>query len=185
MMRLVLLLSAFCAITYGCPKIIPRSSWLASKPKCSSKLQTPVQYVFIHHTAGIGCAGDMLCRVRVKGIQVMHMVKNGWCDIGYSFLVAPNGNIYEGVGWNTVGAHTKGYNSRGYGISFIGTYTNNNPTAAAQNAAKQLIACGVRRNLIKSNYVLKGHRNVGDTECPGNAFYKTITRWPHFRAGKN
>ena len=39
----------------------------------------------------------------------------GWWDIGYSFLVGEDGNIYEGRGWNEIGAHTKGYNDVGLG----------------------------------------------------------------------
>lgn len=33
----------------------------------------------------------------------------GWDDIGYSFLVGQDGNVYEGRGWHHVGAHTQGY----------------------------------------------------------------------------
>ena len=39
----------------------------------------------------------------------------GWSDIGYSFLVGGDGKVYEGRGWNHVGAHTSGYNSEGIG----------------------------------------------------------------------
>ena len=45
------------------------------------------------------------------GIQDWHINGNGWCDIGYSFLVGGDGNIYEGRGWDEIGAHTGGFNS--------------------------------------------------------------------------
>lgn len=51
------------------------------------------------------------------------MDSNGWSDIGYSFLIGGDGNIYEGRGWNVLGAHTQGYNSVGYGVCFIGSFT--------------------------------------------------------------
>jgi N-acetylmuramoyl-L-alanine amidase len=38
-----------------------------------------------------------------------------WMDLGYSFLVGGDGQVYEGRGWNHSGAHTYGYNSRGVG----------------------------------------------------------------------
>ena len=53
-----------------------------------------------------------------------------WSDIGYSFLIGGDGRVYEGRGWERVGAHTGGYNSRGYGVSFIGTFTSAYPSQA-------------------------------------------------------
>ena len=38
-----------------------------------------------------------------------------WVDIGYSFLVGEDGNIYEGRGWRASGAHCVGYNSKSIG----------------------------------------------------------------------
>lgn len=38
------------------------------------------------------------------------------------FLIGGNGKVYEGAGWNFVGAHTKGYNDKALGIAFIGDY---------------------------------------------------------------
>ena len=55
----------------------------------------------------------------------------GWSDIGYSFLVGGDGNIYEGRGWDIIGAHTAGYNSKGYAASFIGSFMNKLPTSGA------------------------------------------------------
>lgn len=84
----------------------------------------------------------------------------GWADIGYNFLVGEDGNVYEGRGWSLVGAHCVGYNSKSIGISVIGDYTSRKPTAAALNTVKALIQCGISKGLIRSNYVLRGHRFV-------------------------
>ena len=99
----------------------------------------------------------------------------GWADIGYNFLVGEDGNVYEGRGWTLAGAHTYGYNSQSIGrsrllsltaqyvrsgISIIGDYMSLKPNAAALNAAKALIKCGVSKGYIKSNYLLRGHRFV-------------------------
>lgn len=42
--------------------------------------------------------------------------------ICFSFLVGGDGNVYEGVGFHKVGAHTRGYNTRSLGIAFIGNF---------------------------------------------------------------
>jgi N-acetylmuramoyl-L-alanine amidase len=57
-----------------------------------------------------------------------------------------------------VGAHTPNLNSNSIGICFIGTFTKTLPTAAARNAAKALIRCGVNGGHILSGYRLGGHR---------------------------
>jgi N-acetylmuramoyl-L-alanine amidase len=51
------------------------------------------------------------------------MDNNGWNDIGYNFLVGEDGNVYEGQGWNYVGAHAPAYNLRSIGICIIGDFT--------------------------------------------------------------
>ena len=58
-------------------------------------------------------------------------VSAGWSDIGYSFLVGGDGNVYEGRGWSYVGAHTQGYNSVAFAASMIGSFDSGFPNAAA------------------------------------------------------
>ncbi|XP_062577288.1 peptidoglycan recognition protein 1-like [Saccostrea cucullata] len=109
------------------------------------------------------------------------MNTNKWSDIGYSFLVGNDGNVYEGRGWSRVGAHTSGYNND-LAASFIGTFTDQLPISAALNAAKNLIQCGVDKGYIKSSYTLHGHRDVSSTTCPGNMLYAEIRKWPHYQS---
>ena len=109
---------------------------------------------------------------------------SGWSDIGYSFLVGQDGNIYEGRGWHHVGAHTQGYNSRGFAASVMGSFMHRKPNDAALNAIKNLIQCGVSHGYITSTYSLYGHRDVGSTNCPGDALYQEIRTWPHYSTHK-
>ena len=50
-----------------------------------------------------------------------------WSDIGYSFVVGEDGNVYEARGWDAVGAHTLHHNYDGLGkcvslIKLIGIF---------------------------------------------------------------
>ncbi|CAI9601808.1 unnamed protein product, partial [Staurois parvus] len=166
-----------------CPTIIRRAEWGGKTPTCK-KLSTPVENVIIHHTETPPCNSRATCSNQAKNIQNYHMKTRGWCDIAYNFLIGEDGAaVYEGRGWTIQGGHAKEvYNPISIGISFIGTFTRRTPNTAALNAAKQLIACGVARNVIKSNYVLKGHRNVMSTSCPGDRLYNVIKGWPRFKA---
>ncbi|CAH2314742.1 peptidoglycan recognition 1 [Pelobates cultripes] len=183
MLRLLLLLAALCAVTYGqCPTILTKSQWGGRAATCRTAMATPVTYVVVHHTEGTACTSQSACITQAKSVQNYHMNSNGWCDVGYNFLVGEDGNVYEGRGWTSVGAHAPNYNSNSIGISVFGSYTSRTPNTAAQNAVKNLISCGVSRGYIKSAYILKGHRNVTATACPGNTFYSTVTTWPRFQA---
>jgi N-acetylmuramoyl-L-alanine amidase len=62
----------------------------------------------------------------------------------------------------------------------MGNFIKRIPNKKALDAIKALINYGLKNGFIKDSYALKGHRNVGTTECPGEAFYNEIKNWPHF-----
>jgi len=54
------------------------------------------------------------------------------------------------------------------------------PNAAALNAARSLIQCGITNGHIASNRRVCRHREVGATACPDNALYNVIQGWPNY-----
>ncbi|XP_017101464.3 peptidoglycan-recognition protein LC isoform X3 [Drosophila bipectinata] len=140
----------------------------------------PIHRVVISHTAAEGCESLEVCSARVKVVQSFHMDSWDWDHIGYNFLVGGDGRVYEGRGWNYVGAHTKGYNTGSVGISFIGTFTKIKPTERQLKACQLLIAEGVRLKKLDPNYRLYGHRQLSATESPGEEVYRIIKTWPHW-----
>ncbi|KAL8613356.1 hypothetical protein ACOMHN_052595 [Nucella lapillus] len=168
----------------GCPRIITRSEWDARAPNhaIADMPALPV-YVFIHHGASSSCENEETCKQKVREYQDYHMDEHGWWDIGYNFLVGEDGNAYEARGWNEQGAHTRGYNSNGIAICFIGNFMKRLPSAMAQRVALNLIQCGLANHKIQTNYTLKGHRDVGSTLCPGDQLYERIHGWPHYVSG--
>jgi hypothetical protein len=74
--------------------VIPRSSWGAINPnKICGSVVRPYRMT-IHHTyRPSGDGGDPAARMR--GMQSYHINTNGWCDIGYHFVVAQSGRIYQ------------------------------------------------------------------------------------------
>ncbi|XP_035661751.1 peptidoglycan-recognition protein SC1a-like [Branchiostoma floridae] len=114
----------------------------------------------------------------------LHMDTQGWDDIGYNFLVGGNGDVFEGRGWDTKGAHAGAkWNGRSIGICFIGNFTDKLPPEKAITAGKMLIQLSVERNKLMSNYTLYGHRQVLPRTCPGEEFYKIVTEWKHWMPG--
>nr|QZM06964.1 peptidoglycan recognition protein 5 [Sepioteuthis lessoniana] len=164
----------------GCPRIISRAEWGALPPKKRTPLSTPVKYAVVHHSDTPQCTTKSACIRRIKNIQNYHMKTRGWDDIGYNFLVGGDGNVYEGRGWDTKGAHVVMYNSVSLGICVIGDYSAATPTTTALNALRSIVNCLRSKNKVKYNYLLRGHRDLGSTSCPGTKLYNIIKHWPHY-----
>lgn len=104
-----------------------------------------------------------------------------WKDIGYTFLVGGDGDVYEGRGWNSLGL-APGFNDTFVGISFIGTFNTTLPEKAALKAARRLMCCGVRLGHVSPSYYFYGHRQAQPTvDCPGDRLFEEVSTWPRFR----
>lgn len=102
-------------------------------------------------------------------------------DVPLSFVVGSDGYIYEGRGWHHLGTHTRGQNSYGYGVAFIGNYSSSLPSRHALDLVRQHLAkCAVDGGRLQANFTLHGHRQLVDTSCPGDALYSEIRGWEHF-----
>lgn len=125
-----------------------------------------------------------MCLLRVNTIQSLHMDTRGWDDIGYNFLIGDDGYVYEGRGWDYQGAHTKGFNNRSLGVSFIGNFVNHLPSERAFIALKLLLEEGVRLKKISGDYVIYGQRQLRvGLESPGQELYEeimTLDRWREY-----
>jgi uncharacterized protein with LGFP repeats len=157
---------------------------------------TPKKFV-IHHTAGEKANENPMAYLRA--IQYYHAKDRGWGDIGYNYLIDSQGNIYEGRkgGDGVVAGHAYLRNRNTIGIAILGCYDNqdnqkknstcNTPTQLTEEtkiALNKLIAAKSREfnidPLAESEFhgqILPnviGHKDVGNTTCPGNLIYETL-----------
>ncbi|PIK37745.1 hypothetical protein BSL78_25418 [Apostichopus japonicus] len=94
-----------------------------------------------------------------------------------------DGNVYEGRGWDTTGAHAGAeYNKNGLGVAMLGDFTSTMPTSKALQALNNLLACAItKKKLVANDYHVLGHRDIKATECPGDLFYANyVTRMPNY-----
>lgn len=153
-----------------------------------------ISHMVIHHQAGN--APEPYDAV-VRAIWNYHVNTNGWSDIGYNWLIAPNGKTYKGRAWlngdqNVRGAHTCACNSNKMGICLLGDFTNAVPPTDQYEGLKDFLvwkACELSINpelvdevgrIINNDCVVSQLANITShkevcganyTECPGNAFY--------------
>ncbi|XP_037372715.1 peptidoglycan recognition protein 1 [Talpa occidentalis] len=165
-----------------CAPVVPRREWRALESECYKNLTLPVRYVVVSHTAGRSCDTPASCLQQVRNVQHYHARTLGWCDVGYNFLIGEDGLVYEGRGWDTIGAHSgASWNPMSIGITFMGNYMERTPPPRAIRAAQSLLACGVARGSLLPYYEVRGHRDVQETLSPGDRLYEIIQDWPHYR----
>ncbi|XP_076163182.1 peptidoglycan recognition protein S3 isoform X2 [Ptiloglossa arizonensis] len=135
---------------------------------------------YICVTVTPGCDTKLKCTSRVESIYSHHVNDFGWSDIGYSFLIGGDGNVYEGCSWNQEGAHTYGYNKKSIGIAFIGNFQENFASDKMLEAAHKLILCGKSQGILRENVRVLGARQVGSTASPGLELFNQIQNWPEW-----
>ncbi|XP_034109001.1 peptidoglycan-recognition protein SB1 [Drosophila albomicans] len=162
--------------------IQPRSSWGAASARSPSRINGAVEYVIIHHSDNPnGCTTSAQCQRLIKNIQSDHKGRRSFSDIGYNFIVAGDGNVYEGRGFGLQGSHAPMYNRRSIGIVFLGNFENSTPSAQMLQNAKDLIELAKQGGHLKNDYTLLGHRQTKATSCPGTALYNEIKTWPRWK----
>src|SRR5579884_3939955 len=109
---------------------------------------TVVTHAVVHHTAGSNDLTDWAAEV--LNIWNFHTFSNGWGDIGYNFLIDPNGVIYEGRagGSGAIGAHFSCRNTNTVGIALLGTFSTVPPTQAALTSLERLLSQLCQQNKI-------------------------------------
>lgn len=185
------------------PQVVTRAQWgadesLRKNRNCSRSFHR-LRQIFVHHTAGKNY--DSNPRSTMRAIYWYHVVRQGWCDIGYNFVIGADGTIFEGrwarrykpwelhdgetaSGRVVAGAHTGGYNSGSLGVSLMGNYSQIPLPPSARRSLVELLAWEVDRHGLKPRGKhtfnsrtlnrIAGHRDAGSTACPGSYVYKQL-----------
>lgn len=178
---------------YPKPFVVSRGAW-CQHADCtySDGLEYhTVSHLIVHHTVSNNNSTDWPAVVRA--IWNFHTYSRGWGDIGYNYLVDPNGVIYEGHygGDDVVGTHASGANTGSMAVALLGTFTAYSPgirpPQAMLNSTADLLAWKADQrdinvydasrlpNLSWGLPHLMGHRDVyGTTECPGDQAHLLI-----------
>lgn len=131
--------------------------------KWNGKLQTlylaKVKNIMLHHTAHPTW--------NVYDVHNFHQKSNGWIGIGYNYFIEKDGTIYEGRGLH-IGAGATSYNSNSIHVCFAGNFETQTPTVEQIKSGKELVKylLGLCQNDVK----ILGHKDVGNTACPGKNF---------------
>ena len=179
------------------PPVVSRTAWGSPDGQGSrvKPVYYPVRHMVVHHTADSNSLSPgQRWSDRVRAIWSFHTFTRGWGDIGYNYLIDPNGVVYEGrAGGDDAGAFHDTANYGSMGVVLIGTYATVDPRPAATDSLVELLAWKAGQKDIdpqgrsfyygcsRSSYCnpfnpggivenIAGHRQVtpGHTSCPGD-----------------
>jgi len=182
------------------PSIISRAEWGADESlRCGSpQYDNGIRAAVIHHTAGSNDYSPLESAGIVKAIYTYHSKTLGWCDIAYNALVDKYGQVFEGSAGGLTkaveGFHTGGFNRNTWGVAMIGNFDDVPPTPIQLRTVGRLLGWRLGLDGVdpKSTVALESagshyttfpagaianlptiftHRDVGNTDCPGNAAY--------------
>lgn len=133
--------------------------------------------VILHHTWAPRAAQYQGERT-VEGIYNYHHFDLGWSDIGYHYLIAPDGTIWLGRALGRDGAHVLNHNRGTVGVSMILNGDVELPSAAqVRGTAATLTALLTRFNLTPAkNFGPHSgfHRDYSSKTCPGTRITKAM-----------
>ncbi len=177
------------------PNMVKGSTWRQGLPaSIGQREKHNVSHCIIHHAASSNSNHNYLSVIR--NIYLLHTQSNGWDDIGYNFVVAQDGTIFEGrehqnidSSDNIKGAHFCGKNGGTMGICMLGNYQNIAPTQDALASLKKLLtwkcfkdninvqASSAHPNTSSAQLAhIAGHQDGCATACPGDSVYRLLNQ---------
>lgn len=166
-------------------KFVTRKEW--NCPQTTGNYNfAKVTHLIVHHAASTNQSSNWADVV--LSIWDFHTRTNGYADIGYNWLIDPNGVLYEGRGGgeNAIGAHFCGRNTGTMGVCMLGHLSQVAPTEAALETLEKLLlykSCqsmidpvgeGLHNSSGLNLKIVSGHRDGCATECPGNLMYPKL-----------
>jgi hypothetical protein len=133
----------------GAPDILPRSAWTTAgwatgNGSCGEgpAVSDHLQAIVIHHTVTTNEYGPDQVDDILRSIHYTHTEINGWCDVGYNFVVDRFGRIWEArtgsIGASVIGGHARGFNNNTLGVALLGQHHQGAwPPAATASTATQ------------------------------------------------
>jgi N-acetylmuramoyl-L-alanine amidase len=115
----------------------------------------------------------------------------GWCMIGYTWVIGKDGTVYQGRPMNMVPAAAEDYNTASVDVSLTGDFQPGTPGYDGSPTPEQLQSlkdlCVYAHQQIPSIERIIGHRDVAGMEndpsvataCPGQTLYDLL---PEIRA---
>lgn len=174
--------------------VVARADWDPAPVRQSAfrhRTLSAASTIVVHHSDFFEPPGPL-------GIKDYHLQVSGFSDIGYHFVIAPSGVVYEGRALDRVGAHAgvvfeqrraprKDPDTQAIGIVLDGNFDHDAPPLAQLQALVDVVTALRARYGIPAEQVI-GHRDVRSvlveqrgltavgppTVCPGEVLWQIL-----------
>lgn len=168
---------------------LTRAQWGAAPMRSNwDRMTTPFR-IAVHHTAEPMTGTSVnASAAEVRNVQSTHMKDRGFADIGYHYMIDRAGRVIQGRVMSAQGAHASGTNNVGnIGICLLGNFSSQpdrgpsygqaqRPTPEQLASLDRLLSELREVHGISASNV-QGHRELKDTECPGEELSRWISRY--------
>ncbi|XP_017085287.1 peptidoglycan-recognition protein LC isoform X4 [Drosophila eugracilis] len=164
-------------------RFVERQQWLAQPPqKKIPDLEQPVKLIIVLPTNSDDCTTQAQCVFRVRLRQSFDIESVQEDDIVFNFLIGGDGNVYVGRGWDQVGAHMPGYNSKSLSLAYIGSFQTRKPSDKQLSVTRLLLERGVKLGKIAPNYRFTAASKLEPslTQYKADALYQSFSNWTHW-----
>ncbi len=155
--------------------LMPRAAWTQTAPM-TQRLERSPNYtrITVHH-AGASISTELRCEdiaMQIEGIMEGHR-KRRFGDIGYHFVIDRAGRVWEGRSLKYTGAHVSAQNQENIGVMLLGNFERQRPAPKQLDSLHELTQA-LRNRFTVPRYRVFGHRDLGQTLCPGRYLYGTV-----------
>ncbi|REE97232.1 peptidoglycan recognition protein family protein [Thermomonospora umbrina] len=178
------------------PRVHPRQAWEARPPRQRAQVvERGPDRIIVHHTATMNSKDYSLNQAYrlSRLIQRFHMQDRGWDDIGEQLTISRGGYVMEGrnrtlsaikAGRHVIGAQMRGHNGHTIGIENEGTYNDTSVPVQLWAALVDTCVWLCETYGLNPHRAIRGHRDFGDTDCPGEALYERLPELRNEVAGR-
>lgn len=154
------------------PGVIPRSQWTYAG--ISSRIpinpMNGVNRITVHHDGmpPVSLQSTSQVSTRLESIRRAHLNRypEPFADIGYHYIIDPQGHVWEGRSTRYQGAHVKENNEHNLGIMVLGNFNEQHPTPQALASVDRFVAHEMSRYNVPLARIYT-HQELRQTECPG------------------
>jgi N-acetylmuramoyl-L-alanine amidase len=136
----------------------------------AARLLREIKRIVVHHSA-------TPTTTTPQSMANYHVRKHGWAGIGYHFVVAADGTLFQTNRLETVSYHVGGHNTASVGICFVGNFMKAPPPPEQLVQGAALIGWLLGQLPQLTPDCIVGHCELNATSCPGRPQWMTGARW--------
>lgn len=159
------------------PTTITAADWGSKPQPIPDDRRHAPKFVTIHH-AGVVWKGDRTPVQFIRNMQAWGQKEKNWPDLPYHFLIAPNGDIYEGRPLQYEPESNTKYPLAGnIGVEMMGHFGEQRPSEQQIQSCARLTAWLCQEFMIlPTRETVRGHKDAapGQTSCPGEDFQRYL-----------